>query len=266
MTRTAVVRSLRALAKRRSVILCYHGLGPVGVGDPHFLRADPGVFRAQVEALLEAGFSFDTVAGIATRLTASSPPAGLAAISFDDGMEDNHSLALPILGDLGVPATVYVTTGMIGRDNPWLEGGSFMERDQLRELLAAGWELGAHTVNHPDLAELSYEDCLREMTESRATLEEIGAQVTTFAYPFCSYGPEALRAAKDAGFAAAVTCHGRGDWSAYELKRTMITGKDGWPSFGLKVAELWDPLFHSVPGRALRAGTRGLRARLRGGS
>src|SRR4030081_3168955 len=49
-----------------------------------------------------------------------------------------------------------------------------MTRDQLRELLAAGWELGAHTMTHPDLSTLDYDACLREVRESRIALEEIG--------------------------------------------------------------------------------------------
>ena len=52
----------------------------------------------------------------------------------------------------------------------------------------------------------------------------------TFAYPFCKYGEDAVRAARDTGFKAAVTCHGRGGWEPFEMKRVMITGKDGPPA------------------------------------
>jgi hypothetical protein len=47
------------------------------------------------------------------------------------------------------------------------------------------------------------------------------------------------------------------------MKRVMITGKDGPPSFALKLWELYGPLFHSAAGRAARAGTRGARRRVR---
>jgi hypothetical protein len=88
--------------------------------------------------------------------------------------------------------------------------------------------------------------------------------VHTFAYPFCKYGPDALAAVDEAGFRAAVTCHGRGGWSPYEMKRQMITGKDGFPSFVLKLWEAYGPLFNSAPGRMARAATRGARSRVRG--
>jgi len=259
--------SLRALSARRSLILCYHGVGPSRSGeDPNFLRVPPERFRRQVAALVDAGFELLTVADLVARSDgASGPPPGLAALSFDDGMDDNHSQALPILRELGVPATVYVTTGMIGKPNPWISTTArMMTTDELLELDAEGWELGAHTVTHPDMSQIDQAACLREVTESRATLEELtGKPVRTFAYPFCKYGDAALAAVAEAGFDAAVTCHGRGGWSRYETKRSMITGKDGGPSFALKAWELYDPLFDSRAGELARVATRGARQRAR---
>ena len=265
MTR-AWAASVAALARRRSVLLCYHGVGPVSEeADPGFLRVAPDAFRSHVDVLGSAGFEFVTVSELAERARGGVPPRGLAAISFDDGLVDNCEVALPILSAYGVPATVYVISGLIGQPNPWLQDGSRMMRDdELSTLLAAGWELGAHTVSHPDLATLDYEGCLREMRESRAAIKRLtGADPITFAYPFCSYGPAAKAAARDAGFRAAVTCTGRGSWDPFELKRALIWGKDGWPSFVLKLADVYQPLFDSSPGRVYRAATRDLRRRLR---
>ncbi len=136
-----------------------------------------------------------------------------------------------------------------------------MTEDELRELSSAGVELGAHTVTHPDLSLMDRDGCLREMVDSRTAIEELtGGPVLTFAYPFCRYGQAAVSAARDAGFVAAVTCEGRGGWSRYEMKRAMLTGKDGLPSFLLKLGDAYQPLFDSAPGRALRASTRRVRA------
>jgi peptidoglycan/xylan/chitin deacetylase (PgdA/CDA1 family) len=248
------------------VILCYHGVAPSSAGvDPHFLRVDPGVFRRQIQLLLDSGFELVTVAELAARASGGEPPPGLAAISFDDGMDDNHSAALPILRDVGGHATVYVTTGMVGQSNPWIgEGSRLMNEGELLDLYAAGWELGAHSVTHPDMEQLAKTDCLREMRESREWLERLtGMPVRTFAYPFCKYGPAAREAAREAGFIAAVTCNARGSWEPFEMKRTMITGKDGMPSFALKLAGVYEPLFHSRVGRAARALTRRARHRVR---
>jgi peptidoglycan/xylan/chitin deacetylase (PgdA/CDA1 family) len=264
----SVSASLAALRERRSALLAYHGVGPsTAADDPDFLRVHPDRFRAQLDVLLGAGFRFVSAQELVARAAGGTPPPGLVALTFDDGMEDNHSVLLPLLREYGLPATVYVSTGLIGKANPWIAestGARMMTEDELRELAAAGIEIGAHTVTHPDLSQLPYEDCLREMRDSRAELQRIsGQRVSTFAYPFCKYGEAAVRAARDAGFDAAVTCHGRGGWAPYEMKRTMITGKDGMPSFAAKLWELYGPLFDSAPGRLVRVSTRAARQRMR---
>jgi peptidoglycan/xylan/chitin deacetylase (PgdA/CDA1 family) len=258
----------RTVASRRSLILCYHGVASSNVHvDPGFLRVKPDVFRAQLELLSRSGFEFLTVAEFAEQAAGRRPRPGMVALSFDDGMDDNHAVVLPILRHYGIRATVYVATGLIGRRNPWMAGDSgarMMTLDELRELVAAGFEIGAHTVSHPDLSRLEFEKCLYEVGESRRVLEEeLGISVRTFAYPFCRYGPEAMEAVRSAGFTAAVTCEGLGSWSPYELPRTLVTGKDGMPSYLLKLTGLHQPIFSSPPGRLVRAATRGFRTRRR---
>jgi peptidoglycan/xylan/chitin deacetylase (PgdA/CDA1 family) len=250
------------------VILCYHGVASTPrPHDPRFQRVPPPRFAAQMDRLAGAGFEFVTVAELARRAGGREPPPGLAAISFDDGLDDNHAVAMPILGARRIPATFFITTGLIGKQHPWLppeSGARMMTADELRDLAGAGHEIGAHTVTHPELDKVDRDTCLREMTESRATLRDLtGQPVETFAYPRCFYTPDAVSAAREAGFIAAVTCQGRGSWAPYEMKRAVISGKDGMPSFVAKLAEAHQPLFDSAPGRLLRVTTRGARRRAR---
>jgi peptidoglycan/xylan/chitin deacetylase (PgdA/CDA1 family) len=119
----AVTPAARALARQRSLILSYHGVAESNAEvDPEFLRVPPDAFRGQLDVLLGAGFRIVTVAELAAaaRAAGGPPPPGLVALSFDDGMDDNHSNLLPILREYGVPASVYVTTGLIGQPNPWM--------------------------------------------------------------------------------------------------------------------------------------------------
>jgi peptidoglycan/xylan/chitin deacetylase (PgdA/CDA1 family) len=261
-------RALERIGARRSIVLGYHGVADGRPDhDPFNLRVSPDRFRAQLELLLSAGLRFVTVAELAERVRRQGAGAGLAALSFDDGMQDNHATVLPIVKEYDVPATVYVTTGLIGQPNPWLapeSGARMMSADELRELAAAGIELGAHTVTHPDLSALDRQACLTEMVESKRALERIGGRpVLTFAYPSCRYGPAAVEAARDAGFVAAVTCAGSWTPRLFELTRAMISSRDGLAAFTAKAAGVYEPVFASVPGRALRASTRGVRRRLR---
>jgi peptidoglycan/xylan/chitin deacetylase (PgdA/CDA1 family) len=259
-------QALARIRRRRSVVLGYHGVATASRRDDlSRLLIAPDQFRAQVEALLEAGFRFLTLVELARLADGGVPPAGYASLTFDDGMRNNHEVALPILSEYGVTATVYVTIGFIDGTSPWIGpggGDAMLTREQLRELVAAGWELGAHTMTHPDLSALAYEDCLRETRDSREALEAIGgAPVETFAYPFGRYGPAAIAAARDSGMIAAVTT-GSGSWDPYEMTRAMISAGDPMAVMLLKLTDRYEPLLKTPPMRALRRGSKSLRRRL----
>jgi peptidoglycan/xylan/chitin deacetylase (PgdA/CDA1 family) len=85
-----------------------------------------------------------------------------------------------------------------------------LSRDQARALAADPLvTIGAHTVTHARLAQLSADDARREIAESRSTLEGlVGASVRHFAYPFGgpnSCGPREFELAEREGFLTAVT-------------------------------------------------------------
>jgi peptidoglycan/xylan/chitin deacetylase (PgdA/CDA1 family) len=259
-------RAVKRICARRSVILGYHGVAASRRRDDlSMLLVAPERFRAQLALLRSAGFRFVTMAELAREAGGGTPAPGLAAITFDDGMRNNHEVALPILRELGIPATVYVTIGFIDGMSPWITAGAdgaMMNAQQVRELAQAGWELGAHTMTHPDMATLDYDSCLKEISDSRRALEEIaGARVETFAYPFGSYGPAAIAAARDSGMIAAVTT-GSGSWDPYELTRAMIGAADPLPVILLKLTDRYEPLLKNPPMRLLRRASKQLRGRL----
>ena len=76
---------------------------------------------------------------------------------------------------------------------------------ELRKLAQPGLiDIGAHTVSHPTLAELSPAEQWAEMFESKRQLEELLERpVSAFAYPFgrrTDYTAETARLAREAGF------------------------------------------------------------------
>ena len=258
----------RAVAARRSCILAYHGVGDgPAAWDPHGLLVDEQSFRRQLDLLLAAGFEFVTVSDFARR--AGAGERGLVALTFDDGMRDNHDVVRPILADLGgLPATVFVISGLMGGPNPWMSpesGERFMTADEVLACRDAGWEIGAHTETHPDLSTLDRATCAGEMVRSRDALEALtGAPVPAFAYPFCRYGRAAYEAAGDAGFELALTCEARGSSSdRHALRRTIIVRGDGDGVFMARLAGVYDPLFFGRAGTWARARSRGVRVALR---
>lgn len=86
-----------------------------------------------------------------------------------------------------------------------------MTSAQVRALHEAGMTVGAHTVNHPILAEVPATQARDEMAQGRARLEQItGAPVRLFAYPngrpLRDYRREHAELARELGFEAAVSC------------------------------------------------------------
>ncbi len=106
---------------------------------------------------------------------------GKVCITFDDGYKSVHDVALPALSAHGMVATAYVITEYI---NKTLYDLPCMDAADLQALQAAGWEIGSHSVSHEALATLSAEDATAQFRDSKAALEALGLDVTTFAYPY----------------------------------------------------------------------------------
>ncbi len=188
MTRAPTTTALavaRRLCRSRSVVIGGHGVGVSPGSDPHNLRVHPDRFRAQVELLLAAGFRFVSVGELAREADGAPPPPGRVALSFDDGLEDNASVLLPLLSEYSLPATVFVATGLMGRPNPDLPGTRMLTEDEVRSVAGAGIEIGAHTVSHADLVRVPPDVCREEVAASRAVLRSLtGRSVDIFAYPW----------------------------------------------------------------------------------
>ncbi|MGA7704341.1 MAG: polysaccharide deacetylase family protein [Solirubrobacteraceae bacterium] len=256
---------VRRICRDRSVILGYHGIARSPLRqDPSLLQVTPKRFRAQLELLLDAGFEFVTVAELVRLADGNEPPPGYAAVSFDDGMRNNLTTALPIMAEYKIPGTVYMTVGYFGGHSPWVKAPAdnrMLDEDELREVAGAGWEVGAHTMTHADLSRLDYESCRREIEQSKDRLEQIvGGPIETFAYPFGLRSEVAERAARDSGLLAAVST-GQGSWESFQIKRAMIGTLDPLAVVVMKLADRYEPLLRSRPLDLLRRASK----RLRGG-
>ncbi|MGN7968371.1 polysaccharide deacetylase family protein [Microbacterium sp. 22296] len=158
--------------------------------------------RETTSALRRALAAACAMAAVAGTLTALAPadPAEAAArtivsLTFDDA-DANQLQALPALKANGMKATFYVPSGFIG-------AAGHMTRADLTTLKNAGHEIGGHTVNHPDLAQVSVDEAKRQICTDRRNLSSWGFTVRSFAYPFASSTPEVERAAEACGYSSA---------------------------------------------------------------
>lgn len=110
-------------------------------------------------------------------------------VTLDDGMVSTYEQAIPALVEHGVPAAVFVSTNLIGRDLAGAEE-PYMSWSQLREIAAMpGISIGSHSHTHRSLGALSSEDARLEMIKSKEIIEDkLGTSVRSFAYPFGTTG------------------------------------------------------------------------------
>jgi peptidoglycan/xylan/chitin deacetylase (PgdA/CDA1 family) len=149
-----------ALAGRgnRLCVVNYHRI--LEAPDP-MLESEPDLttFRWQM-ALLARGFHVMALPEALVALDAGRLPPRSVCITFDDGYRSVHDLALPVLQEFGLPATVFVTSGYIGELNMWND-----------YIIAAVQDLPPGRLDLRDLGLASYS--LQSLEERKATLGEL---------------------------------------------------------------------------------------------
>ena len=247
------------------LVLHYHSVGDVARGlDPDNLVIEPDRLRFHLRSVTRLRRRFVPLAVLVETLVKRRPAGDLCALTFDDGAVDNLTLLPPILREFGAPATVFACPGLLGQPHPSFlprAGIRLMTAEELQELSKLdGFEIGSHTTRHLPLDDASAEQAMAEMSESKAALEDLlGCPVTSFAYPRCGYSPACPDAARRAGYRCAVTCGRRGSWDPYELRRTSPDRLDSRLTMWLRARNLYDPLWSSLPGRAMRRVLRPIR-------
>lgn len=139
----------RAWSGGRVCIVNYHRI--LAEHDP-LLASEPDVptFRWQME-LLARCFNVMPLHEALAALAAGTVPPRAVCITFDDGYRSVHDLALPVLREFGLPATVFVTSGYVGQGSMWndriIEAVQSLPAGQL-DLSALG--LGAYSLRSLD--------------------------------------------------------------------------------------------------------------------
>ncbi len=210
----------------------YHQVGPHRPGSRlNKWRVTEEGFRRHLALLARRGYR-----GIALRDLLDDPAGDgrpRAVLTFDDGFDGVRTRALPLLADLGFSATVFAVAGKAGGTNDWdgeVPGDRLLDEAGLRELAAAGVEIGSHGLLHRALPELPADELRRETAESRSRLEDaLGSRVTTFCYPYGAFDDRSVDAVRDAGYRAATVIRSGipADLSdPYRLRRVPVRGTD----------------------------------------
>lgn len=171
------------------------------------------MFDKHLAMLKKQGFETLTFEDLADGRTIRrlEPGKRYIMITVDDGYVDNLELMLPVLKKYGFKATVYVVTGETF--NRWDVETEQKEREldimnaeQVRELSDSGYvEIGGHTLTHPRLSTLSYEQQAHEIETNKQELEAIiGKPLVSFAYPYGDHNEDSKKLAESLGYTFAV--------------------------------------------------------------
>ncbi|MEV0093089.1 polysaccharide deacetylase family protein [Streptomyces sp. NPDC050738] len=215
----------------------YHAVGHRPAKAVHGLSVSPEAFGEQLDLLAERGFTPLTTAELAAAWRSGGAlPQRPVLITFDDGYEGVHRHALPALAEHGFASTLFVSTGWLR--GPYESGGALdtmLDWDQVRDLAAAGTEIGGHTHSHPQMDQLSGEQVWFETLRCRQLItDELGTEPASFAYPYGYSSRGVRRTVREAGFAQALAVgnslavRGQGP---YALERVTVRRSTGIEEF-----------------------------------
>lgn len=230
-----------ALVKTKKLpILMYHHVIPHNLSKLARWKLTPEAFEEQLRYLQENGFYSVTLEDWRIAMFKQKPLPGKAIIiTFDDGYLDFFEYAFPLLKKYGFSAMVLLIADQVG--DTFDNEAKLMTWQQIKQLQAQGIEFGSHSLTHPSLVTLSYENVVKEGVRSRAILEqELQVPVRTFAYPYGDVNPiiQHLIGACGYDFGLGIGfAHSTFKDPLLRLSRIEIEGGDSLQEFSLKIQQ-----------------------------
>ena len=215
-------------------ILMYHHID--SPAEKSSTTVSTGTFERQMEFLKVHRYHVLTLEDLVGHYRLGQPvPWNTVVITFDDGYLDNFKNAFPVLKKMGFPATIFMITSNIGKEN-WLN------EEDLRVLEASSITIGSHTANHAFFPDLKRDEIVSELRESRNRLEKIlWHPVFLFSYPAGGVTKQSKAMVAKEGYRGAVTTNYGGESNdLYALHRIKATEANGnLFNFWLKVSGIY---------------------------
>jgi peptidoglycan/xylan/chitin deacetylase (PgdA/CDA1 family) len=216
----------RGLFETGKPCLMYHKLGPRPGGVRlKGLYVGKRLFERQLAELRAAGYSTVGMGELAGKN--GNVEKGIA-LTFDDGFENVLRHGLAPLAKNGFQAIEYLVANRLGGANDWdLPDGEVQERlmdaAQVRDWLAAGHEIGSHSLTHPHLSRLAPKAAKEEIFASKKKLEDLfSIPIRHFCHPYGDWNAAVLDLVVEADYETACTTafgvNGAGT-SPFELRR-----------------------------------------------
>ena len=180
-------------------VLCYHQVRGWAGDDSQYTRENlviqPAQFRAQLDAMTGAGYEAVSADQYYAHLTsgAALPPKPVL-LTFDDGKDNQASVAAAELEKRGMTGTFFIMSVVIGN-------AGWVTKDELKRLADSGMTIGSHTWDHHRVDEYTKADVQEQLVGPRETLSAItGTPVLDFAYPYGAWNAQGAAFVAQAGY------------------------------------------------------------------
>ncbi len=200
-----IFQSVRVRFYRNEIpIIYYHRIAKdVNDAGKHGIFVTEKQFEDHLRFLKDEGFKTITFEE-ALKIKKNCTPGKYVIITFDDGYEDNYTLAFPLLKKYGFKAIIFLVANLESNvwdaqsDEPKLK---MLNRSQIIEMSEYGIEFGSHTLSHADLSKEPEEKVKVELVDSKKILEsKLGKEITSFAFPYGNCNETVKQLAKETGY------------------------------------------------------------------
>lgn len=166
-------------------ILVYHRIDSYK-GGLKSLYVKPKTFERQMRFLKSRGYETINLSELKHRIEKKLPLQKKFCITFDDGYNDLLN-AYPILKKYEYKATVYLHIKAVLEGSyiyPKMSAAKMINVNELKNIMDI-FEVGSHTITHPDLSIVSQEEVIKELRLSKEYLESLTkTKIEHFCYPF----------------------------------------------------------------------------------
>ena len=197
----------RLLFEQGNPVLTYHKVGPrPGRVRLKGLYLNSRLFAAQLMELKSAGFRSGSLRDCAGPLK----PRRIV-LTFYDGYVNVLRNAVEALAEARFKAIQFLPVNFLGKSNEWdvaLGEASepIMDAAQVRDWIAAGHDIGSHTLTHPILTRLAAGQAREEIFASKKKLEDLfGRAIEHFCYPYGDWNSAVRDWVIEAGYRTAST-------------------------------------------------------------
>lgn len=164
------------------------------------------IFEQQLKYLRDQKIPLVSTQDISERIAKNQPlPEHAVMVTVDDAYRSFYDSAIPLIKKYNVPVSLFVNTDSVGT-------AGYMSWDEIREVVAAGVEIGNHTASHAYLVEIEEGESFQQWQQrirgdilraQEAFERELGLRPDIFAYPYGEYSSDVIAVLEELGFIAA---------------------------------------------------------------